>query len=53
MSIRDYGIMGEYLAPHVVEQAKRFIEGNREVLLDDWEYKIDTEQLISRLKPPA
>ena len=42
MSIHDYGIMGEYLAPHVVEQAKRFIEGNREVLLDYWEYKIDT-----------
>ena len=50
MAIHDYSISGEY-PPHVVEQAKRFIDRNREALLEYWECKIDTAQLIERLKP--
>ena len=50
MAIRDYSIKGEYLAPHIAEQAKQFIDRNREALLDYWECKIDTAQLIERLK---
>ena len=51
MAIHDYSIRGESVAPHVAEQAKRFIDLNREALLDYWETKIDTAQLIERLKP--
>jgi hypothetical protein len=51
MAIHDHGIRGESLAPHIAEQAKRFIELNREALLDYWDFKIDTAQLIERLKP--
>jgi hypothetical protein len=50
MAIHDYSIKGEYVAPHTVEQAKQFIDRNREALLDYWECKIDTTQLIERLK---
>jgi len=50
MAIHDYSITGEYLAPHIVGQTKQFIERNREALLDYWEHKIDTAELIERLK---
>jgi hypothetical protein len=51
MAIHGHSIRGESLAPHIAEQAKRFIELNREALLDYWDFKIDTAQLIERLKP--
>jgi hypothetical protein len=51
MAIHDHGISGESLAPHIAEQAKRFIDLNREALLDYWDFRIDTAQLIERLKP--
>lgn len=38
------------LAPDIAAQAREFIERNREALLDYWETRIDTEQLIARLK---
>ncbi|MCC6778819.1 MAG: hypothetical protein IT537_19700 [Hyphomicrobiales bacterium] len=50
MTIHDYSISGEHMPPHLVEQAKRFIEANRPVLLDYWEGKIDTHQLFQRLR---
>jgi len=51
MAIHDYSMSGAYLAPQIVEQAKHFIDLNREALLDYWHCKIDTAQLIERLKP--
>ena len=51
MAIHDHGIRGESLAPHIAEQTKRFIDLNREALLDYWDFKIDAAQLIERLKP--
>ena len=51
MAIHDHSIRGESVAPNIAEQAKQFIDLNREVLLDYWECKIDTAQLIERLKP--
>jgi hypothetical protein len=33
------------------KQVQRFIELNRDVLLDYWNYRIDTKQLQQRLKP--
>ena len=52
MAIHDYGIVGAYVPPHVVEQAKRFIELNRDALLDYWDAKISTGDLLERLKRP-
>jgi hypothetical protein len=51
MAVHDHSIRGESVAPHIAEQAKRFIDANREALLDYWDCKIDTAQLIERLKP--
>jgi hypothetical protein len=51
MAIHDHSIRGESVAPHVAEQAKQFIDLNREALLEYWDCKIDTAQLIERLKP--
>jgi hypothetical protein len=51
VAIHDYSITGASVAPHIVEQAKRFIDLNREALLDYWDCKIDTDQLIERLNP--
>jgi hypothetical protein len=52
MAIHDYSTVGAYVPPHIVEQAKRFIETNREVLLLYWEAKIGTKEMINRLKVP-
>ena len=38
------------VAPHIAEQAKQFIDRNRQALLDYWECKIDTAQLVDRLR---
>jgi hypothetical protein len=32
-AIRDFSIVGAYVPPHIVEQAKRLIDANPEVLL--------------------
>jgi hypothetical protein len=53
MAIHDYGITGENVPLRVVEQAKDFIERNRDALLDYWNCKIDTAELFSRLKRPG
>jgi len=50
MAISDYKITGEYLPPRIVEQAKQFIEQNREALISYWNFEIDTDELIRRLK---
>jgi hypothetical protein len=52
MAIHDFSIVGAYVAPHIVEQAKRFVETNREVLLLYWEAKIGTKEMINRLRVP-
>jgi hypothetical protein len=52
MALHDYSVMGEYVPPAIVEQAKKFIERNKPTLLDYWDNKIDTAQLIERLRRP-
>jgi hypothetical protein len=37
--------------PQLVHQVDLFIKINRTVLLDYWEYRIDTDQLRQRLQP--
>jgi len=49
MAIHDGTVTGD-LAPEVAEQARHFIERNRAALLDYWEYRIDTAQLIDQLR---
>jgi hypothetical protein len=41
-------VMGEVPA-WLLDQVRRFIDINRQVLLDYWEYRIDTEELRRRL----
>ena len=53
MAIHDYSTVGAYVPPNIVEQAKRFIDANREVLLQYWEEKIGTKAMIDRLKVPS
>ena len=53
MAIHDYTIAGAYMPPHLFEQATRFIERNRAALLDYWDNKIDTAELIERLRSIA
>ena len=43
-------VAGE-VPPWLLDQARRFIDANRHVLLDYWEYRIDTDELRRRLKP--
>ncbi|MBV8752582.1 MAG: DUF4160 domain-containing protein [Hyphomicrobiales bacterium] len=47
----DHGtvVAGE-VPPALLEEVRRFIDANRAVLLDYWEYRIDTETLRRRLK---
>ena len=53
MAIHDYSVRGENLPSHIWEQAKQFIERNRDVLLSYWECEIDTAELIKQLKSPT
>ena len=50
MAIHDYSMTGEYVGPNIVEQAKQFIDRNRETLLDYWEHRIDTAEFIERME---
>ena len=53
MTIHDFGLTGAYVPPRIVEQAKQFIERNRDVLLGYWNGDFDTLELGRRLRPPA
>ena len=50
VAIADGKVTGD-VAPRLLEQARRFIDANREALLDYWEHRIDTAELIERLAP--
>jgi len=50
IAIADGAVVVGDVPPNLLAQARRFIDGNREVLLDYWEYRIDTEALRQRLK---
>jgi len=51
VAIGDGTVVAGDIPPRLLEQARRFIDVNREALLDYWEYRIDTEALRQRLKP--
>jgi hypothetical protein len=52
MAIHNFGITGAYVPPRLMEQAKQFIERNRDVLLGYWNGDFDTLELGKRLRPP-
>jgi hypothetical protein len=51
MAIHDYSVIGAYMRPALVEQLKAFIDLNRQLLLDYWEGRIETGQLLEGLRP--
>jgi hypothetical protein len=51
IAIVDGALVAGEVSPRLLEQARRFIEANREALLDNWEYRIDTDTLRQRLRP--
>jgi hypothetical protein len=50
MALHDYAVSGERIPAPLVRQLKAFIEINRPVLLDYWENRIATAELLRRLK---
>jgi len=52
MAIHDYKETGEGLTPKLRQQAKRFIDHNRDLLLEYWEAKISTRDFMDRVRPP-
>ena len=50
VSIRDGNVVAGKLPAHVGESVRDFIALNREVLLDYWEKRIDTDELRRRLQ---
>ena len=51
MAIHDYSTLGEPIPTHIAKQARQFIERNRDVLLEYWNNKIGTGELIRRIRP--
>jgi hypothetical protein len=47
----DGAVVAGAVPPDLLKQVRRFIDANRDVLLDYWEYRIDTEELRQRLRP--
>jgi len=47
----DGAIAGEPMPRRLYDQVMRFIEINRDTLMDYWDYKILTDELQSRLRP--
>jgi hypothetical protein len=50
IAIADGATVAGDVPPALLEQVQRFIDANRAVLLDYWEYRIDTDTLRRRLK---
>jgi|GEM_PF-2334775 hypothetical protein len=50
VAIGDGTVVAGDVPPRLLEQVRQFINANRDVLLDYWEYRIDTDALRRRLK---
>jgi hypothetical protein len=50
IAIHDGDIVDGKVPTKLLKQVREFIELNRQVLLDYWDYRINTEQLQERLK---
>lgn len=47
----DGRVVAGKINPDLLEQVRRFIAQNRQVLLDYWDYRIPTDELQRRLRP--
>ena len=50
IAIADGAVMAGDVPGGLLDQARQFIELNRGVLLDYWDYRIDTDELRQRLR---
>jgi hypothetical protein len=51
VAIADGTVVAGEIPPLLLDQVRRFVDANRAVLLDYWEYRIDTDELRRRLRP--
>jgi hypothetical protein len=51
VAIMDGSVAAGDIPSWLLDQARKFIDANRDVLLEYWEYRIDTDELRRRLKP--
>jgi hypothetical protein len=51
VTIADGEVVAGSVPAPLIAQVRRFIDANRDALLDYWDYRIDTDQLRQRLKP--
>ena len=51
MALHDFTVTGEHVPAHIARQAEQFIELNRQVLVDYWELRIATAELLRRIRP--
>jgi hypothetical protein len=51
MALHDFKVTGEHVPVHIARQAEQFIELNREALLDYWDCRIPTAELLRRIRP--
>lgn len=50
VSIHNDAVVAGEIPPHLLDQVQRFIALNKDVLLDYWEERLDTDGLRNRLK---
>jgi hypothetical protein len=50
MALHDFSLSGEHVPTHIARQAERFIALNRAALIDYWECRIATAELIRRIR---
>jgi hypothetical protein len=50
IAIHDGALVAGEVSPDLLKQVRRFIDENRDALIDYWEYQIDTDKLRERLK---
>ena len=51
IAIHDGSVPAENIKPALHRQLMQFIDLNRDLLLDYWDYRVDTRELDRRLKP--
>jgi hypothetical protein len=50
VAIADGTVVAGEAPARLLDQARRFIDANRDVLIDYWEYRIDSDELRRRLR---
>jgi hypothetical protein len=50
IAVADGAVLAGQVSPALLREVRRFIAQNRDVLIDDWEYRILTDELQRRLR---